>query len=400
MGKIWIPLVFLWCWTSSVIHASGETKTHSKLLVLQPVDLKTGKVSSELGDKIRAVFKSQNRWEVISKKASEIKFGEYNKNFDTPCKELGCAFDAGNILQARYTLYSTVTVFEKYFIFSFNLVDISITKVVWSQNGEIPMKSGDNDEEALLHRLKQLVRQLNTSSLNYQALTSKGTLGILNLSPDTDYSRILFERLATHAHTSGLYDLVGKSELEYILESLNIKLSEVKPTKDVLIPLGQQLGIDFLIYSLLTREKSEFKLNLGLFDIKNQKMERMWPYKSKNFRKLLQFEDTFFSNLTKAERKSQGTEKRKRPRNWKKWIVPALAVAGGALAYMSFHQHSEADKYHDQFQDKFSSANTNPELAHLSNLRNRSESLRRSGYIYSSISGTIFLGGGVILFAF
>jgi hypothetical protein len=332
---------------SPISAVSEKPPAPPSLLILHPTDLLSGLVSEKLYRDLRGIFTSNDAWRVISREEMERKFKDYKIDLTPTCNNLNCAFDAGSIMQAQYVLYSSFTIFQHYYIFNLNLVDISATKVVWSENGEIPIKTGRNPGEALLHRLHQIIQALKPGEIKKSTVKSKGTLGILNLSPDSDYSKILLDRLSTHAYTSGEYDLIDETELGFILASLNIHPSAIVTTSDSLIPLGKRMGVDYLIYSLLKKENSKFNLRLGLFDIKHKELLREWPYQSSNFHKLLKFESKFFSNLSQpgggAGSSVPGSSA------WK-WIAgPVSFIAAGVFGYLAWEEHKTFEKKHDQW---------------------------------------------------
>jgi hypothetical protein len=271
-------------------------------------------------------------------------------------------------------------------------VDISVTKVVWSENGEILIKKGGNPGEALLHRLRQIINALKPGDIIKSTVKYKGTLGILNLSPDSDYSKTLFDRLSTHAYTSGEYDLVDEAELGFILSSFNIQPSAIVITTDSLISLGKRLGVDYLIYSLLKKEKGKFNLRLALFDIRQKELIREWPYQSSNFQKLLKFESKFFSNLSQPDVAAGSVKPGSHA--WK-WIAgPVLFVSAGVLGYMAWREHTS---FTDKYEEWEKEPRTKQQWENRTKLENKAKRawLNRTGL--AILCGSFLCGGAVIV---
>jgi len=317
-----------------------------KLLVVNPVNLATFAVLPVLSDQLKGIFNQSGKWNVIPFDVIKNKYQEYSIDINKPCKEFTCAYDAGSIIQADYTLYSTVTRIQDVYIYNLNLIDITATKVVWTKVGEVPIKSSGNSSEALIHRFSQLTKNLEPAKIKISSVQTKGLLGILDLSTPTEYSHILFERLSTHAYTSGQYDLIGQTELNFLVEALNIKITELTPNKSNMIPLGEKLGLDFLIYSKLSKRKETFILNLALFDIQKKKLIREWPYETKTYRKLLKFEDTFFSTLQKVEDDKGGLEVVTSSGSGVKWkwvFSGTFMLSSGVTAWLAYVNHKKID---------------------------------------------------------
>jgi hypothetical protein len=114
-------LLALWLFFMAVpgkAEVPADSGSVPKLLILHPVDLKTGKGSGTVGDELRSLFSKKKAWNTLEKKyiAKEIKY--YDRDWTKPCKELTCAFDAGSLLQADYCIYSTIINFQGYYIFT------------------------------------------------------------------------------------------------------------------------------------------------------------------------------------------------------------------------------------------------------------------------------------------
>ncbi len=364
-----------------------------RILILNPVNLATYSVLPVLSDQIRNIFKKSKMWDVIPFETIKSKYKEYEMDVNKPCKEFTCAYDAGSVMQAEYSLYSTVTRFQDLYIYNLNLIDIAATKVVWSEVGEVFIKSRGNSTEALIHRFEQLIFKLDPAKIVINKIPAKGLLGILDLSVPSDYSKILFERLATHAYTSGQYDLIGQTELNFLVDALKLDVTQINTTKEVMIPLGEKLGLDFLIYSKLNRVSENFKLKLALYDIQNQKLVREWPYEAEEYRKLLKFEDKFFSTLLKVEESpqtSQSTGGQPKSKAWK-WVVSGASfVAAGILGYQAWVEHENVQDEYEKWKNSLSLENRS---THEQNVKD-SEKKR---LIYGILGGGLVLTAGVVL---
>jgi hypothetical protein len=325
-------------------------------------------------------------------------FGEYKIDMNTPCNEFNCAFDAGSVANADYVLYSSLTIFQNYYILNLNLVDISVTKVIWSENGEVPIKAGENPGKALLSRLRQIIQKLHPADLKKSDTQVKGTLGILNLSPDSEHSKILFDRLSTDVYTSGVYNLVDEAELNFILESQGIQPSHISPTKDTLLSIGKKLGVDYLIFSLLKKELNALNLRLALFDINKQRLVRDWPYRSSNFSKLLKFESKFLSKITQPDIPVTSPIPTPTFPIWKRIAFPASIVAGGVLGYMAWRQHKRGNEKYEEWQDA-NQSNIWEKIQQQPRLKSEVEQARLNRNVFG-IMGSILLSGSVVIITF
>ena len=390
LSVLWLLFTFV----PGRAEAPGDSVSAAKLLILNPVDLKTGAASETMGDELRSLFDRKEAWNTLDKKTIIKEFSHYSRDWNKPCKELTCAFDAGSLLQADYCIYSTIIDFQSYYIFTLSLLSMSATKVVWSRVGEVPIKAGDDSTRALVNRFEQLTGGLTPMKISSKAVGSKGVLGILDINEPSDYTKILFERLSTHAYTTGQYDILGQEELGFLMESLNIQASKTAADKDTMLTLGEKLGLDHLIYFQLNKVDKIFKLRMALFDIQKKKLLRDWPYKSSKFRNLLEFEDKFFSTLNKVDA-TPGAGGIPLSRMWKLAARSVMILAGGTFGVMSYLSQKEADYEYRKYQD----ANTAQELERQPEYKDNVETAERNRNIYGALGG-VMIAGSVVLWVF
>jgi hypothetical protein len=261
--------------------------------------------------------------------------------------------------------------------------------------GEVPIKAGDDSTMALVNRFVQLTEGLTPQQLSNKTPSSKGVMGILDLNKPSDYTKILYERLSTHAYTTGQYDILGQEELGFLMEAIDFKATKTVTDKDSMLTLGEVLGLDHLIYFQLNKTDKIFKLRMALFDVQKKKLMRDWPYKSSKFRNLLKFEDKFFSTLNKLDATPTSVEGMSLSRLWRLAAKSVMILAGGTFGVMSYLSHREAN---DEFQ-KYQDANTTQELKSQSEYEDNVKTAERNRNIFGALGG-VMLGGSVVLWVF
>ncbi len=321
-----------------------------KLLILDPVSLKSSLGNREMGEQLRSLLRVKKKWNVLSREQAEQKYREYSFEKYRGCHEFPCAFDAGNIVQAEYVLWTTLTRVENMGVFTFNLANIPSSKVVWSEVGEVLLKEGSEGSDALVHRWSQIFKPLDPADLQKQSVPTKGLLAILDLNEPSAYSQVIIERLATHGYASGQYDLMNQTELNDLLQALDLKPSSLEATEKNMLEMGNKLGVAHLIYSRLKMNQGTFDLQLALYDISKKRKLREWPFHSNDFQKLLKFENKFFSQVILEDGGTQASvaTSGKTP-IWKHLIRYVTLGAGATFLALSYNENSQGKKSYDNY---------------------------------------------------
>lgn len=357
---LWFLLGFIWAFPGFSQEATSATGTASaqslpKLHILGPVDLNQQTVILPLARTFREIVSEIGNFQVLNLEQTKMVYQKFGLDYEKPCHEVTCAYDAGNIMQADYALFTTVSQLQDYHVYTFNLVRLSITKVVWSQVGEVMVKTeGRGVYGTIEHQFKQALLQIDPSKLSKDKKTSRGLLGILDVSTASPYSKAVLQRLTTQSLQMGTYDLIAQSEMQYLLESMKVNPQDLSPRPNAMLPVGSQLGLDYLVYSKLEEEDAKnFKLHLSLYDIKAQKLVRDWPFESSDFRKLLKFEDKFISSLNQAEVVVTPSKQNNSSRRWIKWsVVGGVGLAGAVTGFMWYDAIKKQNDWAEKINNK------------------------------------------------
>lgn len=373
--------------TSQPATASQLPKLH----LVGPVQLNSNQVILPLAQTFREVLRSQGKFEIVSLDQTQEIYNKYGLNYNKPCFEFTCAYDAGNVMQAEYSMYGSISTLQDYYVYNFVLIKLANTKVVWSKVGEVRFGVGkDENYESLVHQFTLIAKDLVPVNQT-AAKNTKGLLGFLDVSIENDYSKALLHRLTTQAFKTGDYDVVAQSEMKYLLESMEVKPAELSPIPSNMLPIGSKLGLDFMVYSKLSQEAENFKLHLSLYDIKNQKLVRDWPYQSNNFRSLLEFEDKFFTTLQKSEIPT-GLSNSSKKKKIIKWSVGGVATATGLITGLLWWYN------YTKFQEKEAESEINLNTQKINKLIKDGNDHLRLANLYGVISIASFASAGIVFF--
>jgi hypothetical protein len=340
-------------------RAFGENTAQSKdaepriLAILDPIDLHGLKIDHEWGEFLRKTFADNPKWKIISHDSVVAKFTDFRLDPRQPCHEFQCAFDAGNILSAEFVLFGSITGTDELYAFTLNLVHVPTSQTVWSRVGEVRKRQTGVPFTALETALKQIAAELGPDAIRTGRREKHGLLTVLDLSASGSApSRIMAERVATHLYASRNYDIMGRKEMEELLTALEINKSEFVPTDSGIFTLGGKMDITHLVYSrLLATREGGLQLQLALYDIAAKKKIREWPSQSTlDFRKLLEFEDKFFTGLFKVPEYPGAPAVAKTGGHWT-WAGAGLTLAMGAVCgYMAYTATQDADRQYGRFQ--------------------------------------------------
>ena len=368
------------------------------LAIMDPIDLHTQRVDPEWGDFLRKNFQANPKWKVIRADTMASKFKDYKLDPKAACHEFQCAFDAGNILGAEFVLFGSITGLNDVYAYTFNLVHVPTSQVVWSKVGDVRKKQLGQPAAALEATLVQMAGDLGPDQVRTGRRDKRGLLSVLDLSAGgSTPSRMMAERVATHLYASRNYDIMGKKEMEELLSALDITKSGFNPTDSSIFWLGGKMDITHLVYSrLLTDKSGAYELHLALYDVAAKKKLREWPSKStEDFRNLLAFEDKFFASLFKGSEYDVGAGSN--PSETKHWTLAGAGmslVLGAAFGYLSYAASSDADKEYENFQGARSRESAE-------RLQSRVLAKERSSVVFGVLGGlSLASAGGFLVFSF
>ncbi len=368
------------------------------LTVLDPVDVNTGRTAPRYGDILRRQLESAAKFRPLSREEMEKKLADFNWDPAKPCHEFQCGFDAGNVLLTEYVCFGTVTSLQGLFAYTFNILHVPTGQVIVSEVGEVPSNPGSDGEEPLKARMSAFVSGLDAGRLDKAKRASRGLMAVVDLSVSSPESRVLAERVGTHAYASRHYDLMSQLELQELLTAMNIPLANIASTDSGLIALGARLNVAFLVQSRLSRESRGQKLDLALFDIPGKRRIRDWPSKpTREFQDLLHFENRFFTTLlglpdAQGASPDARAEKPGRRPSWKKGLLSVLGLSAAAgFGFLAYSFHQEADKNHGLAETSLS--------GQANHFKRATEAQDKSALLNAALSA-ISLGASITLFSF
>ncbi|MDB5102936.1 MAG: hypothetical protein JWP91_625 [Fibrobacteres bacterium] len=375
----------------------SKDKEQRVMAIMDPIDLHTQKIDVEWGEFLRKSFSANPNWKIIPRDTLVSKFKDYKLDTRNPCHEFQCAFDAGNILSAEFVMFGSVTSMDDLYAFTLNLVHVPTSQTVWSRVGEIRKRQLGTPSSAMEATLAQIAGDLGPDQVRTGRRDKRGLLTVLDLSAaGSTPSRIMAERVATHLYASRNYDIMGKKEMEELLTALDINKGAFNPTDTGIYLLGGKMDITHLVYSRLLATKSGgLQLQLALYDIAARKKVREWPsQETMDFRKLLEFEDKFFSSLFKLPEYDGGSGAISSGRQWT-WAGAGLSLAlGAAFGYLSYAASQDADREYERFQ-----AARSRETAE--SRQTKVQDKERSSVVYGVMGGLGLAGaGGFLMFSF
>ena len=375
----------------------GKESEQRVLAVMDPIDLHTQRVDQEWGEFLRKSFMANPGWKVLTRDSLNAKFTEYKLDPHNPCHEFQCAFDAGNVVSAEFVMFGSITSMDDVYAFTLNLVHVPTSQTVWSRVGEVRKKQVGIPSAAMEAVLMQIGADLGPDDVRTGRRDKRGLLTVLDLSAAASTpSRIMAERVATHLYASRNYDIMGRKEMEELLKALDINKGAFIPSDSGIFTLGGKMDITHLVYSrLLATREGGMQLQLALYDIAAKKKVREWPSQSTmDFRKLLEFEDKFFSSLFKIPEYDGGPNGLHPTPHWT-WAGAGLALAmGAAFGYMSYESGREADRAYARFQDARSREAAESQQGIV-------KDREQSSLVYAIMGGASLAGaGGFLMFSF
>lgn len=338
---------------SEAAQKGGEPEKRI-LAVLDPIDLHIMKADPDWGDFLRRGFAENRGWKVITRDTMIAKMKDYGMDTRVPCHEFQCAFDAGNVLSAEFVLFWSITSLDDLYAYTLNLVHVPTSQTVWSRVGEVSKRQLGAPGAAMESALAQIADWLGPDKVRTGRREKLGQLTVLDLSAaGSTPARVMAERVTTHLYSSRNYDIMGKKEQDELLTALGIDKAAFIPTDSALNQLGTKMGISHLVYSrLLATKDGGMQLRLALYDVASRQKVRERPSQStQDFRKLLQFEESFFSSLFQLPGSEDAASMGPGRKRWA-WAGAAASLAFGAVCgYLSYSAGKDADRAYARFQD-------------------------------------------------
>lgn len=400
LGGLALRALLLLVLAVSVADASSrsEAATGHSLAVLDPVNLHNHAPDREFGEILRRVFAENESWRVIPRDTMRARFRDYKMDAAVACHEFQCSFDAGNVLAAEFVIFGSITPWGGLYAYTLNITHVRSSQVVWSRVGEVLGKQAGDPAWALGASLRQIVSELDPAELDTRKGLRRGLITVLDLSPGgSTPSRVMAERVATHLYASRNFDIMSLRELDELLAALDMRKSAITPTDSGIYELGGKMDVTHLVYSRLTSRGSadmggeEFSLQLALYDIAAGKKVRDWPSQAtSDFRKVLEFENKFFSNLFKIPEYDIEHDFPKRRPGWAYAGAGVSLVASAVMGYLAWSALQEADEEYARFRNARSRDVALESKAKV-------EESDREAVVFGAVGGLSLLGAGVFM---
>jgi hypothetical protein len=271
--------------------------------------------------------------------------------------------------------------------------------VVWTRVGEVLRRQLGQPAAALEAAMVQIADGLEPEDLDTRRGLRRGLLSVLDLSPGgSTPSRIMAERVASHLYASRNFDIMSRREMEELLAALDMSKSSLSPTDSGMFALGGRMGISHLVYSRLTGTGSsgkggqEYSLQLALYDIAAGKKVRDWPSQPGNdFRKILEFENKFFSSLFRLPEYDSRRDMPDRGNPVLGYTGAAVGAAAAAVfGFLAWSAWQDADSEYERFKEARSR-----ETAMAA--RERVEENDRKALVFGGLGGLGLAGAGAFL---
>lgn len=375
----------------------GNEPEKRVLAVLDPIDLHILKADPDWGDFLRRGFMGNPGWKVITRDTMITKMKDYGLDTKVPCHEFQCAFDAGNVLSAEFVLFWSLTSLDDMYAYTLNLVHVPTSQTVWSRVGEVSKRQLGSPGAAMESALAQIGDWLGPDKVRTGRREKLGQLTVLDLSAaGSTPARVMAERVTTHLYSSRIYDIMGKKEQDELLTALGVDKAAFVPTDSSIYQLGTKMGISHLVYSrLLATRDGGMQLRLALYDVASRQKVRERPSQStQDFRKLLQFEESFFSSLFQTPGSADAGVSDGGRKRWT-WAGAAASIAFGAVCgYLSYSASKDADHAYARFQEARSSEAAESWQA-------RVKGSDRSAFTWAILGGVGVAGaGGLVVLSF
>jgi hypothetical protein len=308
------------------------------MALLDLVDLTDNSQKPDFTDMLRGALIAKGAWTVLPRDTVSKRLGDFNINPRQGCKNPQCGFDIGNVVQAEYVIFGTVTPLASAEAVTLKLLHIPTARIVWTKVLEA---EGATDSE----RLRSLERGFATTAAEAAKLkpdTEKvrrgKSLAVVDLSENSPQSRAFFERVCTRVYGNSAYDLMSPTELAELLTALEINKYSVAPSLENMIGLGQKLGVSNLLYSRLYRDGRSYVYRLAMYDVTGKALVlELPPQPSEDLIKLLDYEKVFFNTLFAKEKDAPAAAaamKDGSKSNKALWIsLGVLGIGGGVAAY-------------------------------------------------------------------
>lgn len=291
---IQFPLLLLVLWIFVQPCFSQETTPlQAKIALIDWVELPTEQNQTQLTERLRASLKQNPQWIVQDKEEMNKILESYNQNPQKPCRNSACAHEIGSFLTLPYVLYGTAARYENRIFFNLRLMSIDKARIIYTYSTAI-----ENHPHAILNFIADFANQLPGPRSMENPEPELGQLAILYHGEDNLVSQILHERMVTQLEGLRAVNILSHRETMELFKLLNLNLLPIHEAAFLFPKLGDQLGVDYLIYIDFIQSGIYPKIHLSFFDIKRRKwILSLPPAAQSNFSDIIRGERTFTKSL-------------------------------------------------------------------------------------------------------
>jgi len=279
------------------------------MVVLDLVNLRSNQPDSESAEDLRRSL-ALGGFRVVSRDETEKKLEEFGTTLSLPCNNTQCSFDAGGYSQADFVLYGTFSPIEKIRAVTLKLLYVPVAHVVWTWVGELPVLAAvEGDSDAWQRPRQALADAARNGELELSPPAGPKSLAVLDVSENFYSSRIISERVQTRMTALTGYQPMSDSELSELLTALQINKFALGPSSANMTRLGKELGASALLYARAYRDGDRYLCRLAFYDVERKSVVLDFPAEpTRDFGKLLEYENDFFSTLSVREKQLQLSE--------------------------------------------------------------------------------------------
>ena len=269
-----------------------------KLAILHLINVQTGNPLPILTGKLRTRLSRLPDLDVLSKDDMEKTLRNYDKSLEIACNGKECAFEFGSLLQCNFILFGSASQFEDMGLVTVKILDVKRSSIIWSR-----VLTSHRSQSAIEANFITLYKELIALDLRSVKKGSDDILAVLDFSDSSYQADILFERILTHSYDYGYADVMSPEEVRTLIDALGIDKDTVLNSIETILNIGDNLGVQGVLYTQLNQRGAYLKHQIALFNIPEKSVVlSMPPLPQANFKDILAMESHFFKALGQRRR--------------------------------------------------------------------------------------------------
>ncbi len=264
------------------------------MAILPLVNLKSEQPLPELTKRLRSTLQKLQSFNIMDIGTQNKKLIEYNHDLSKPCNSKECAFELGGLLETNYILFGSASRFNDMGLVTIKILDLKESKIIWSR-----ALTSHHKRTAIENTFVTLYKELIQTDITTIRNNSEKTLAVLDFSENSLQSKILFERILTHAYKFGYADVMSPEEVKEMITALDIKKETVLNSIETILTIGENLGVSAVLYTNLSTTGINLKHQIALFDVTEKSVIlSMPPLPKASFTDVLFMERHFFTSFS------------------------------------------------------------------------------------------------------